>query len=168
MAVNSKWRWSLAARMEESCVHSSLSFSSLTLTFVERLLLFQFFLAAVFQTTGEEAKRWKTCGYGCFSALYFPIFNISPKRKSQTKGHNVIRIQVHRLRIISRFSAEKAQLHCKQWAVYFPASRAPCLLKMMDASNFFNMATLQITFTVSPAAVAPPSSPCSWRLQPLF
>lgn len=27
---------------------------------------------------------------------------------------------------------------------------------MMDASNFFNMATLQITFTVSPAAVAAP------------
>lgn len=112
--MNHIYRRSLAAPMEESCLHSSLSSSSLTLTFVERLLLFQFFLVAMFQTTREEAKRWKTCGCWCFSVLCFTIFNISPKRKSQTKGHRVIHIQVHRLRIISRFSAEKAQLHCKQ------------------------------------------------------
>lgn len=81
MALNSKWRWSLEAPMEESGIHSSLGSSSLTLTFVERLLLFQFFLVAVFQTTGEEAKRWKTCGCWCISVLYFTIFNISPKKK---------------------------------------------------------------------------------------
>lgn len=56
-----------------------------------------------------------------------------------------MRIQAHQYAIISVSQQKKSPIKLQTIYLSFPISWAPGQLKMMDASNFFNTAAMQIT-----------------------